>query len=107
MPNKKIKIEDQSFSIPSKVLYTCYGYEGCYFSESAASVLKEINSTKKKSIAKIHMINSTNTLKKKEELGKMLVLNTDIPKKYNTWPRIFHKGNFIGGYSELIEFLEK
>lgn len=108
MSNKKnIKIEDQTFSIPSKILYTCYGFEGCYFSESAASVLKEINSTKKKSIAKIHMINSKNTLKKKEELGNILVQNTDIPKNYKTWPRVFHKGKFIGGYSELIELLEK
>ena len=64
MPNKNIKIEDQSFSIPSKILYTCYGYEGCYFSENASSALKEINSTKKKSVAKIYMINSKNTLKK-------------------------------------------
>ena len=52
------------------------------------------------------MINSKNTLKKKEELGNILVQNTDIPKNYKTWPRVFHKGKFIGGYSELIELLE-
>lgn len=107
MSNKKIKINDQTFSIPSKILYTSFGYDGCYYSENAASTLKEINDSKKKSISKIYMINSNDINTKKQEIHKMLVKNTDMPNNYTTWPRVFHKGKFIGGYSELIEHLQK
>lgn len=95
-------VNGEKLKAPYKyILYTTYGYNGCYYSESASNVLSNMNDNKTVNV--VNMINSSD----KNELSNILKKNTNINDNYNTWPRVYYRGNFIGGYSELMEHLQK
>lgn len=37
----------------------------------------------------------------------LLKMETKIGKAYTTFPMVFYEGDFVGGYSETLQFLKK
>ena len=71
--------------------YIIYSIANCVHCENAKSLLRSKGEA-------FHDI----AVDMKPELGKSIVEQT----KLKTWPQIFYKGNFIGGYNDLVESYE-
>ena len=100
-----VKLYDQTFFAPHKQLITVYGYDACQYSLNSVSLLHELELKSKKSLSKIYIINDKHTNKKKQILHNFLLEKTDNPKNYTTYPRVFYRGKFMGGYEELAEMI--
>jgi len=80
-------------------LWFIYGKEGCPFCSHAKEALK------KRNIKFIYK----NGLENIPEINRKMTdsENTNKIENFNTWPRIFHNKQFIGGFSHLEAYLKE
>ena len=85
-----------NFVKPSEVGYTIYSKSGCPYCDKAKALLKIDNPI---------TINCDDYLVDKKE--EFLQFIKDLSQKeHKTFPMIFKDSNFIGGYSDLLNFLK-
>jgi len=83
--------------------FTIYTKSGCPYCVRAKDLLR---STRRS--AQVKEIDCdpflTSAVQKEEFLATMA---TYCGRSYRTFPMIFHQGQFVGGYSELLQYLER
>ena len=78
---------------PTKEVWTIYTMKGCGYCNDAKKLLKARK--EKKRGVRVNVIKgegSPSVVRKMKAIGR---------ENYDTWPKIFLNGKFIGGYSDL------
>lgn len=83
----------------SDIPFVVFYKQGCPYSEKAVNYLKEKNKA-----FRVYFIKD----KDKDRLFKCLTESNSLPVNkinHRTFPTIFHNKQFVGGYSDLLQFL--
>lgn len=87
------------FTEPSSDTYTIYSKSGCYYCTKAKELLKTVNPSP-------IIINCDEYLFEDRD-GFLQFIENKAGKSYKTFPMIFHKGTFIGGFTETEKYYNK
>ena len=87
------------FEEPFSKDFTIYSKSGCINCTAVKKLLKE-------KFFYFQEINCDEYLIEEKE-NFLLFIENKIGKSYKTFPIVFYNGNFIGGYTETIEFTKK
>ena len=79
--------------------FTVYSKMECKYCDYAKELLKEEGYSYEIIMCDYYL--------KEEPEGFLRTMEVKIGYRYNTFPMIFHKEKFIGGYTELVKYLEK
>jgi glutaredoxin len=88
------------FQNPSDTCYTIYTKSGCSYCVKAKKLLEKEKDT-------VLIINCDDYLIENKELFLDFIKEKNHGKEMRTFPIIFYKNQFIGGYTELATFYEK
>jgi glutaredoxin len=83
------------YELPNENEYTIYTKSGCTYCDNAKKLLEKEKKT---------IINCDDYLLKNKELFLFFIKNLNNGIEHKTFPIIFYKKTFIGGYNELNEF---
>ena len=83
------------YELPNENEYTIYTKSECIYCDNAKKLLEKEKTT---------IINCDDYLVKNKELFLFFIKNLNNGIEHKTFPIIFYKKTFIGGYSELNEF---
>jgi glutaredoxin len=87
------------FEKPSKLGFTIYSKSGCSFCLKAKALLKEKNLL-------FHIIDCDEYILE-DKSSFLAFINGISDKEVSSFPIIFYEYKFIGGYSEMIHFIDK
>lgn len=90
------------FQNPSDISYTIYTKSGCSYCVKAKKLLE-----KEKEKDALLIIDCDDYLIENKELFLNFIKEKNNGKEMRTFPIIFYKNQFIGGYTELTTFYEK
>ena len=90
-----MQIEKPTIDEPTNEGYTIYSKSGCINCTKVKKMLKE------KNIFFIEVQCDEFLIEDKEAF--LLFINEKAKQEYNTFPMVFYKGDFIGGYKETKE----
>jgi glutaredoxin len=87
------------FEEPQENIFTIYSKSGCINCTSVKKLIKEKNFL-------FREINCDDYLIEDKEIF-LSFIEKKIFKPYKTFPMVFYKGIFIGGYADTIEYIDK
>ena len=93
-----MQIENPTIEEPTNEGYTIYSKSGCMNCTKVKKMLKE------KNVFFIEVQCDEFLIEDKDAF--LLFINEKAKKEYNTFPMVFYKGDFIGGYKETKENVE-
>ena len=88
------------YESPHENKYTIYSKSGCSYCVKAKQLLVE---TKKN----MHIVECDDYLLENKEAFLAFIQNLAEGKVHRTFPIVFYDAQYIGGYTELVKFLEK
>jgi len=86
-----------------KAEFTVYTKSGCPYCVRAKDLLQSTRRSAR--VQEIDCDSFLSTPAEKEEF--LATMATYCGRSYRTFPMIFHKGQFVGGYSDLVQYLER
>lgn len=87
----------EEYIVPSTEAYTIYSKSGCPNCTKAKNLLKSKN---------VLIVDCDDYIIENKE-GFLLFMKDISGKECKTFPMIFHRASFIGGFNELKEYEEK
>lgn len=92
---KPEQMQKVDYPLPSKTMYTVYTKTNCKYCEKVKDYLMD-------SGFEYNVILCDDYLVKKIDFLEFIENIAEVP--YNTFPMVFHKGNFVGGYNETLKY---
>ena len=87
------------FEEPQQKNFTIYSKSGCINCNSVKKLLKE-------KYFLFHEINCDEYLIE-DKNNFLSFIENKVGKPYKTFPMLFYNGNFIGGYTDTIDYIDK